>query len=144
MIKKLYFLISLLALFGMQLLIYWVFYDVNNGLDFFYKEEIKKCKIENIIKVKFKNVRGEFNQIQTHCGVFPILITDYTHDYIIKKGAYISKKAENNKFEITSNDSKHTFTLHSFKDSEMQIRIVFLISAIIVTVITYHALFIKK
>ncbi|GEM52402.1 hypothetical protein [Empedobacter brevis] len=137
MIKYLFFLISLLVLLGSQLIIGNVFHDINNRLDYFYKVEIKKCKIENTSEVKFTIGKGFYTQMETNCGNFPVLIEDYKNEYVIKKGTYISKKAETKEFEIISNDKKYLFYITSYKKYEITIRVLSFISALVVIIITY-------
>lgn len=137
MIKYIFFTVSLFTLFGIQLFIYFIFHDINNQLDYFYKAEIKHCKIENTIERKFTIGKGFYTQIETNCGSFPILLEDGINKNIIKIDTYITKKSDNNTFKIISKNKKHTFIIASYKKYEIIVRILSFILTLIVIIITY-------
>ncbi|GGE91512.1 hypothetical protein SAMN05443634_11217 [Chishuiella changwenlii] len=144
MIRYLFIVVSCLTLIGTQLMIYNVFRDINSQLNNFFEKETVTCKIENTRELESAIGRGTYTEIQTDCGNYPILLEDFTNSDVIKKGSYLSKKPQNNEFEVFSNNKSYHFILTSYKDYEMTLRILFFISTVIVISVTYYKLFINK
>jgi len=144
MIRYLFIVVSCLTLIGAQLMIYYVFRDINSQLNNFLEKEIVTCKIENTRELKFSIGKGNYTEIQTDCGNYPILLEDFTNSDVIKKGSYLSKKPQNNEFEVISNNKSYHFMLTSYKDYEITLRVLFLISAVIVISVTYYKLFLNN